>query len=239
MKLLVDILNEIDDIIFASLLVALMFSISFEGIIYEEFSRYLFFFLIYLFLKIIFLKELSLILYYDHVEFYAIRRPKKFKKENVAQAFFLGIFRYLQAAPSFFFTILSLITGGLIKVPIYGKLQVTVGFRNVKGASRQAMEKCHISLFSISFDILFTILLIIIGSGLAYIPLLISLSLLLPYIAFEGTNIFVWKRNLWIFLFLSQLLSFVFYYTSPILAIYPLLFSFLTIVFLILLERRS
>lgn len=239
MKILSDILNEIDDIIFSSILIALMFSISPDGIIYGNFSRYFLFLFIYLLLKILFLKEISLILYYDHVEFYAIERPKKIEKENLPQAFFLGIFRYLRAAPSFFFTILSLITLGMIKIPVYGNLKVTIGFRNVKNAFQQRTEKCHISLFSILFDIFLAIVFLILKSDLAYVLILIPLSLLLPCLVFEGTNLFIWKRNLWIFLFFSQLLSVVLYSSFPQLSIYPLTFSLFTIFFLILLERRS
>lgn len=239
MKILSDILNEIDDIIFSSILIALMFSISPKGIIYENFSRYLFFLFIYLFLKILFLKEISLVLYYDHVEFYAIERPKKVEKENLPQAFFLGLLRYLKAAPSFFFTIISLMTFGIIKVPVYGNLKVTIGFRNVKSAFHQRTEKCHISLFSILFDIFLAAILLILGSDLAYILLLIPLSLLLPYLAFEGTNLFIWKRNLWIFIFSSQLLSLILYSILPSLSIYPITFSIFTILFLVLLEKKS
>ncbi len=207
MKLVADILNEIDDIFFSSILMGILMSVTVYGFDYSLFFRFFLFFFIYLLVKIVFLKEMARILYYDHVEFYALRRPEKIEVETPSQALIIGISKYLSAAPSLFFTFLSLITFGRLKIPLYGTLDIKVSFSNVKGGRRQASEKCTISLLSILFDIFFALFLYLIGSDIYYVPILTSTAILIPYFSTEGSNLFIWKRWTWLSVFSLQFLS--------------------------------
>ncbi len=239
MKVITDLLNEIDDIIISSIFLSIIFSMSISGFSYINFSRYLIFFLVFLIIKIIYLKEISLALYYDHIEFFSIKLPEKEKVEHVPRAFFLSILRFIQAAPTLFFSLISIFTLGMIKIPVYGKIDIRVSFSDVKGSSRQATEKVHISLISYTFDLIFFLFLVSVGSDLSYIPFLTSLSLLLPYITIEGTNIFVFRKRLWMILVILASISIIAYQIDPTYSVYPILSALTLSLLTVWFERKS